>query len=201
MASNPITLVRAAQSTHYSGFLPGRGQVIWRDWYTHTVVSGTPEGSTNTLTVDVPAPLSHIPVLLRSGAALLLHSQPGYTTRASAASPYALLVSLDRDGHAFGTALIDDGETQLPGDVPSPSRTLMFDVQGGQLTITSHGAFSVVQPLDVLTVLGINKPPRRVRVNGVNVPASKWLYTPAVQRLVVSSLSIDFNERAAVVWE
>lgn len=189
------------QTTTRTGFLPGRGQVIWRDWYTHAVVIGTPNSETNTMTVELAAPLGHIPVLIRSGAALLLHSQPAYTTRACATAPYALLVSLDREGRAFGTALIDDGETQLPDNVPSPSCTLAFDVQGGQVTIASHGAFGVVQPLGVLTVLGIDKAPQRVRVNGVVLPTPKWMFTPAVQRLVVSGLSINLNERAAVVWE
>ena len=189
---------------HYSlrtGFLPGRGQVIWRDWYTHAVMSGTPDSETNTVTVDLAAPLGYIPVLIRSGAALLLHSQPAYTTRTSAAAPYALLVSLGREGRAYGTTLIDDGETQQSNNAPSPSRTLTFDVQSGQVAITGHGAFDVVQPLEVLTVLGIDKAPQRVRVNGVVLPAPKWMYTPAVQRLVISGLSIDLNKSAAVVWE
>lgn len=184
-----------------SGFLPGRGQVIWRDWYTHALVDGTLDDGTSTVTVDLAAPLGHIPVLVRSGAALLLHSQPAYTTRASAEAPYSLLISLGRDGRAYGTTLIDDGETQLPDDIPSPNRLLTFDVQGGQVAIVSQGAFGVVQPLNVLTVLGIYQAPQRVRVNGVILPAPKWTYSPSVQRLVVSGLSIDLNKRAALAWE
>ncbi|KAH8977329.1 glycosyl hydrolases family 31-domain-containing protein [Lactarius hatsudake] len=196
-----VTPVLTPNVSSVSGFLPGRGLVIWRDWYTHTVVSGTRDSETNTVTINLAAPLGHIPVLVRSGAALLLHSQPAYTTRASATAPYALLVSLGHDGRAYGTTLIDDGETQLPYDEPSPSRTLTFDVQGGQLAIASHGSFGVVQPLDVLTVLGINKAPRRVHVNGDVLTAPMWMYNPAVQRLVVSGLSIDLNERATIIWE
>ncbi|KAF8268968.1 glycosyl hydrolases family 31-domain-containing protein [Lactarius quietus] len=196
-----VTPVLTPNVSSVSGFLPGREEVIWRDWYTHAVVSGKLNNETSTVTVDLPAPLGHIPVLVRSGAALLLHSQPGYTTRECATAPYALLVSLGRDGSAYGTAQIDDGETQLHDDIPSPSRMLTFDVQGGQVTVVGWGAFGVVQPLDVLTVLGIDKAPRRVRLNGVVLPAPKWTYTPAVQRLVVSGLSIVLNERAAVVWE
>jgi alpha-glucosidase len=196
-----VTPVLTPNVSSVSGLLPGRGQVIWRDWYTHAVVSGIPDRETNTVTVELAAPLGHIPVLVRSGAALLLHSQPAYTTSASAAAPYSLLVSLGREGCAYGTTLIDDGETQLPDDIPSPSRILTFDVQDGQVAIASRGTFGVVQPLDVLTVLGIDQAPQRVRVNGVALPAPKWSYTPSVQRLVVSGLSIDLNERATVVWE
>ena len=164
-------------------------------------MSGTLNNQTGVVTVDLAAPLGHIPVLVRSGAALLLHSQPAYTTRACAAAPYALLVSLGRDGRAYGTTLIDDGETQLPDDILSPSRLLTFDVQNGQVAITGQGTFGVDQPLDVLTVLGMDKAPRRVRVNGVVLSAPNWIYSPMVQRLVISGLSIDLNERAEVVWE
>lgn len=188
-----------------TGFLPGRRQVIWRDWYTHAVVSSTPTGGGM---VDLDAPLGHIPVLIRSGAALLLHSQPGYTTRASATTPYALLVSLSSDGHAYGTALIDDGETQVSNDdsdahakAATHLRTLEFNVGNKQLEILGEGTFGIAQPLGVITLLGVDRRPRRVRLNGVDVPFRKWVYTSVVQRLVVSDVSIDLNERSAVTWE
>jgi alpha-glucosidase len=158
--------------------------------------------------VDFDAPLGHIPVHVRSGAALLLHSQPGYTTRASAAMPYALLISLSSDGHAYGTALIDDGETLVTNDgedghtgAATHQRTLLFNVRGRSLEIRGEGTFAVTQPLGVITVLGVDPRPRRVRINGVKVPYQKWDYTPVVQRLVISGLTIDLNERSAVTWD
>jgi alpha-glucosidase len=191
--------------TRGTGILPGRGQVIWRDWYTHAVVSrrsapptdGNGNGK-NTVVVDLDAPLGHIPVLVRSGAALLLHSQPGYTTRASAATAYALLVSLSRGGNAYGTALVDDGETET-----TQSRTLVFNAHDKHLEIShsGEGVFEVVQPLGVVTILGIDGAPRRVRINGVGVPSRKWVFDFTVQRLVVSGLTIDLNGRSAISWE
>jgi alpha-glucosidase len=198
-------------STHETGILPGRGQVIWRDWYTHAIVdqenppsSTAGSGSNTAVVVDLDAPLGHIPVLVRSGAALLLHSQPGYTTRASAASPYALLVSLSREGNAYGTALVDDGETETE---TAPSQTLVFYAHDKKLEISSTssegGNFEIVQPLGVVTVLGIveKAPPKRVRVDGKVISSRKWAFDTAVQRLVVSGLSIDLNgQRCVISW-
>jgi alpha-glucosidase len=140
---------------------------------------------------------------------LLLHSQPGYTTRASAAAPYALLVSLGGDGHAYGTAVVDDGET-LEAEVEEAhargrviathSRTLVFDAHDKSLEIEAQGTFRVVQTMGVITILGVDKAPRRVRLDGVNVRSRKWVYDSAVQRLVISGLSVDLNGRSKVTW-
>jgi alpha-glucosidase len=186
-----------------TGILPGRGQVIWRDWYTHAIVgqSASPTGGNgngkSTVVVDLDAPLGHIPVLVRSGAALLLHSQPGYTTGASAATAYALLVSLSREGKAYGAALVDDGETET-----TESRTLVFNAHDKRLEIlhSGEGIFEVVQPLGVITILGIDRAPRRIRIDGKDVPSRKWVFDSAVQRLVVSGLSVDLNGRSLISW-
>ena len=186
-----------------TGILPGRGQVIWRDWYTHAIVgqSASPTGGNgdrkNTIVVDLDAPLGLIPVLVRSGAALLLHSQPGYTTSASAATAYALLVSLSHEGKAYGTALVDDGETET-----TESRTLVFNVHDKRLEIlhSGEGVFKVIQPLGVITILGIDRAPRRIRVDGKDVPSRKWVFDSTVQRLVVSGLSVDLNGRSLISW-
>ena len=151
----------------------------------------------NTVVVDLDAPLGHIPVLVRSGAALLLHSQPGYTTRASAATAYTLLISLTHEGNAYGTALVDDGETEK-----TQSRTLVFNAHDKHLEIlhSGEGDFKVIQPLDVITILGIDRAPRRVRIDGVKVPSRKWVFDATVQRLVVSGLAVDLNGRSVISW-
>lgn len=196
------TLPSKHAHTHETGILPGRGQVIWRDWYSHAIVNqesppSTSGNGSNTVVVDLDAPLGHIPVLIRSGAALLLHSQPGYTTRASAASPYALLVSLSREVNAYGTALVDDGETET-----TQGRTLVFNAHGKTLEISTsrEDLFEIRQPLGVITILGIDRAPKRLRVDGMVISTRKWVFDSAVQRLVISSLSIDLNGRCAISW-
>jgi len=209
-----VTPVLTPNVTSVSGFLPGRGKVTWRNWYTHAIVSAPASGSM----IDLDAPLGHIPVLIRSGAALLLHSQPGYTTHASAAAPYALLVSLSVDGYAYGTAHIDDGERQPPDAAEqhvdsedayahthaagsaAQSRIIVFSAHDTYLDIWGDGAFDVAQPLGVVTILGVDRAPRRLTFDGVDVPSRKWVYDSQVQRLVIFGLSVDLNERSAFAW-
>jgi alpha-glucosidase len=157
----------------------------------------TSGNGSNTVVVDLDAPLGHIPVLVRSGAALLLHSQPGYTTKASAALPYSLLVSLTREGNAYGTALVDDGETET-----TQSWTVVFNAHDKTLEISGSAEdfFEIVQPLGVISILGIDGAPKRVRLDGKVISARKWVFDSEVQRLVVSGLSIDLNKRCTVSW-
>jgi len=76
----------------------------------------------------------------------------------------------------------------------------VFDAHDGSLEIGARGTFRVVQTLGVITILGVDKAPRRVRLDGVNIPSRKWVYDTAVQRLVISGLSVDLNGRPTVTW-
>ena len=161
--------------------------MTWRDWYTHDVVNATVGGNTT-----LAAPLGHIPVHIRDGAALLLHSAPAYTIAETRQSPYELLISLPADGVAFGTAYFDDGES-LP---PTPHRDVRFDVSKGRIVFSSSGAFAVGPKLESVTVLGTQKP-KSVAVGGKAVRS--WEYFSAQQKLVVSGLNIDLNAPETVL--
>ena len=170
------------------GIFPGRGSVIWRDWYTHDVVNAS-SGANTTLN----APLGHINVHIRDGSALLLHSNPAYTTFETRSGPYSLLVSQAADGRAFGTAYIDDGET-IP---PTPSRALQFHVSKGSLKVSNKGDFHISSKLDTVTILGTRKP-SKVLVGGKSVRSFQYL--PAQEKLVMNGLSVDLNKPVSVTW-
>jgi alpha-glucosidase len=196
MSTLPSKLNFFSAHTLEIGILPGHGQVIWRDWYSHATVNqenppSTSGNGSNMVIVDLDAPLGHIPILVHSpGAALLLHSQPGYTAHASAALPYAVFISLSREGNAYGTAIVGDGETET-----TQSRTLVFNAHDKTPENSTSGedVFEVVQPLGVITILGIDRAPKRVRMDGMVIPTRKWVFDSAVQCLVVSGLSIDLD--------
>ncbi|EIM91809.1 uncharacterized protein STEHIDRAFT_151169 [Stereum hirsutum FP-91666 SS1] len=172
---------------------PGRGTETWRDWYTHEAVNATSSGTTT-----LSAPLGYIPVHIRSGAAILLHSQPGYTTNETLQSPYSLLVTLSSDGSASGSAYIDDGITMPTENSTVSNRTLTFSVNGGSLSIASQGDWQVSQKLDILTVLGVASQPTVVNVGGTNV-SSGLTYESGVQRLNVTGLGLDLNAEGPIV--
>ncbi|KAN0082905.1 glycoside hydrolase family 31 protein [Tylopilus felleus] len=183
-----VTPVLTPGATTVDGMFPGRGRVVWRDWYTHAAVDATPTSPT---TLD--APIGHINVHVRDGAALLLHHRPAYTIAETRAGPYALLVSLDRAGTAFGTAYVDDGVSPPP----TRNRTWTFSAAEGVLRIRSRGT-DVVQPmLTRITVLGVPAP-SVVQVHGRVVGA--WRYNASTEELVVYDVAIDLGEDTDVVW-
>ncbi|OBZ71666.1 Alpha-glucosidase [Grifola frondosa] len=185
-----VTPVLTPNVSTVDGIFPGRGKTIWRDWYTHDVVDAV-VGANTTLA----APLGHINVHVRDGAAILLHAEPAYTVTETRAGPYALLVAQAADGHAFGTAYIDDGET-LP---PTPNATLTFTATRGQIAITSRGAYDVKQKLNAVTVLGVSSKP--VEVWAVGKKVDSWDYVAEQEKLAVNGLGLDLNVAATISWK
>ncbi|PCH40069.1 glycoside hydrolase family 31 protein [Wolfiporia cocos MD-104 SS10] len=184
-----VTPVLTPNVTTVEGIFPGRGQVTWRDWYTHDVVNATIGGNT---TLD--APLGHINVHVRDGSAILLHAQPAYTINETRSGPYALLVSLSANGSASGTAYIDDGET-IP---PTPNTTLTFIAADGLLNINSGGDFEVQQNLSTVTILGVTNQPESVGVKGVH--DTNWEYFPSQEELVLTDLGLNLNDDITIFW-
>ncbi|TFK48006.1 hypothetical protein OE88DRAFT_1665015 [Heliocybe sulcata] len=185
-----VTPVLTPNVSTVDGVFPGRGQVTWRDWYTHEAVNATSGANT---TLD--APLGHINVHIRDGAALLLHAEPAYTIEETRQGPYELLISVATDGSAFGTAYIDDGVSSPPG----PNTTVTFSVSSGKLDIKSEGAYEVGSKVTNVTVLGVQEP-KEVTVQGQSVASEQWQYTAGLERLVVNGLSLSLNEAAVVTW-
>ncbi|KAH9900330.1 glycosyl hydrolases family 31-domain-containing protein [Epithele typhae] len=185
-----VTPILTPNVSTVDGIFPGQGRSTWRDWYTHEVLNTSI--STNT---TLPAPLGHIPVHVRDGAALLLHAAPAYTIAETRAGPYELLVAQAADGYAFGTAYVDDGES-VP---PTPNSTLVVKARTGRVTVEREGTFRIEQRLERVTVLGAaGAAPRAVRVNGAKV--GNWTFDAGVERLVVGGLGVDLNGRVVVEW-
>ena len=144
---------------------------------------------------------------VRDGAAILLHAQPGYTTAETRQGPYALLVTLDGEGRASGTAYVDDGES-VP---PTPHTTLGFRASGGRLAIEAQGDFKVEQKLESVTILGVGSgKPRAVSVQStasdseatmsLQLKEEDWEFDAGLERLVLKNLGVDLNGGATVSW-
>jgi len=184
-----VTPVLSPNVTTVDGIFPGRGSVSWRDWYTHEVVNAS-AGTPTTLS----APLGHINVHIRDGAALLLHAKPAYTIYETQQGPYSLLISQAKGAHAFGTAYLDDGISNPPG----PSREITFSVDKGKLVISGRGSFKVQQLVQEITILGVSTKPSRISLNGKVL--SNWKYEAQLQKLVVGNVSISLNQQSTVQW-
>ncbi|KAJ7896486.1 glycosyl hydrolases family 31-domain-containing protein [Mycena leptocephala] len=184
-----VTPVLTPNVSSVDGILPGRGKTIWRDWYTHDVITAT--AGTNT---TLAAPLSHINVHVRDGAAIFLHQTPAYTVEETRQGPFSLLVTQSGNGSAFGSTYLDDGVSDPPG----PSTTVTVHATKNTVKISSAGTFRVLQKLAEVTILGITTKPAMILVSG---KATTFTYASAQQKVVVSELSVDLNKFTTIEWK
>jgi len=192
-----VTPVLEPNATTVDGVFPGTAAgTIWRDWYTQKAVNVSSGISTK-----LDAPLSHINVHIRSGSVILLHAEPGYTTKETRGGPYALLVSLDAEGNARGTAYIDDGISDPPG----PSVDLIFVASGGSLSITATGTdgkdkYDITSRLQSMTVLGVQQSPAEVSIASEVLGKDAWTFQEDADRLVLANLTINLNQEQTFSW-
>ncbi|KAG9311232.1 glycoside hydrolase family 31 protein [Chiua virens] len=186
-----VTPVLEPGATTVQGIFPGRGTVIWRDWWTHAIVHTVPGGNTT-----LSAPISHINVHLRDSSILLLHQQPAYTIYETRQGPYSLLASLNAVGTASGNAYVDDGESYPPG----PNRTLNFYASNGELEIQSQGDYVIDQKIETITVLGVAQQPTTVILDSEEIQG--WTYEAVKEELVISDLSLELNDaQTTLSWK
>ncbi|THU98209.1 hypothetical protein K435DRAFT_885246 [Dendrothele bispora CBS 962.96] len=184
-----VTPVLSPNVSSVEAILPGGDNVVWRDFYTHAAVSPTVGN-----TVTLPAPLGHINVHVRDESVILLHAKPAYTTEKTRQGPYSLLCSVGSNGQAFGSAFIDDGISNPPGD----NTTITFTVSNNTLRINPVGAFQITQMLQEITVLGVPDPEtRNVSVQGRSLA---WTYFGNLRKLSITNVSIDLNEPQVIEW-
>ncbi|ESK96883.1 alpha-glucosidase [Moniliophthora roreri MCA 2997] len=184
-----VTPVLEPNVTTVEGTFPGRGQVIWRDFYTHTAIEPSSDG-----TVTLSAPLGHINVHVRDSAAILLHAEPGYTIEETRQGPFSLLVSLSQSGVAFGSSYIDDGISSPPG----PNTTINFMISNNELNITPVGEFHVEQKLQEIVILGVEDKPQNLSLDGVSLQS--FDFDSERQELKIRNLSIDLNVAQTLTW-
>lgn len=190
MRSVASTLCEALSHDITLGIFPGGTSTIWRDWYTHEVVNATVGGPTT-----LSAPLGHINVHIRDGAALLLHANPAYTIEETQAGPFSLLISQSASGLAHSTVYFDDGLSSPPG----PSSILTLSATRNAVIAEVQGSFKITQPLQAITVLGVASKPRAVSLNGKKL--ASWSYDQKRQKLVVSALKQDLNKPLSLNWD
>lgn len=124
-----------------------------------------------------------------------MHTKPGYTIEETRQGPFTLLVSQSADGRGAGSAYVDDGVSYPP----EPSRTLTFAVTKRQVLVKGQGAYHVAQRLAEIIVLGVDKKPSHVSLNGKKV--ENWEFLAPQQKLVAKDLDADLNGAVALQWK
>lgn len=178
-----------------TGCFPGTGSVVWRDFFTHELLSNPPQSQT------LAIPLGKIGLHVRSGTAIILYQKPGYTIASTRRSDLSLLVSLSpgTDGVARGKVYLDDGES-LP---PTPYREVEIFAEGGRhggkiwfLGEGTHVSRSKLQKVivlvnDVRGEQGGDSGVTEVRVGGETWKL--WTWDEKLGKLVIESAGIDLN--------
>lgn len=142
---------------------------------------------------EFSAPLSHIPVTLKSSSILLLHAEPSLTIYDTLQHPYSLLVSLAPNSTAEGLAFVDDGET-----FNSTQKIVHFGAETGKVFAWTEGDRTVDQNLEFITVLGVSSNPAQVTFNGAQV--GNWTWDQALDKLVVNGLEGDLSSGWELNW-
>ena len=178
-----------------TGHFPGAGSVVWRDFFTYKRLPSP----TQTQTLAVP--LGKIGLHVRSGTAIILHQEPGYTIASTRRSDLSLLVSLSpgTDGVARGKVYLDDGES-LP---PTPYREVEIFAEGGRhggkIRFIGEGTYVPQSKLQKVVVLvndvrgeqGADSGVTEVQVGGEIWKS--WSWDGKLGKLVVEDAGIDLN--------
>ncbi|KAL9088678.1 MAG: hypothetical protein Q9159_002929 [Coniocarpon cinnabarinum] len=162
-----VTPVLEQGASTVNGVFPGNnagGDERWYDWYNQTEIVNSAAKSGRNVTID--APLGHIPVYTRGGSVLPLQPRSGVlTTAAARQNPWSVLVSLNSTEGASGSLYLDDGESLMP----NATKNVDMQVCNGVLTATVSGNYQESNPLANVTVLGLDKAPGQVMLNGAPV--------------------------------
>lgn len=179
-----------------AGHFPGTGSVVWRDFFTYERLLNPAQ----TQTLEVP--LGKIGLHIRSGTAIFLHHEPGYTIASTRRSGFSLVVSLSpgTDGVAHGRLYLDDGESQPP----TPYREIEIFAEGGRyggkLRLVSEGTYITQAKLQKVVVLvndvygeeRVGSGVTEVRVGGKTWKS--WSWDGTLGKLIVEKVEVDLGE-------
>jgi alpha-glucosidase len=205
-----VSPVLRPNATSVQAYLPYHGNTKWRNWFTHEEIAG----SVDKVTLD--APLSTIPVYIRSGSVLLIHRDTGYTLTETRQSPFSLLVYLDGNNYADGCTKIDDG-ISYPGKhgirVVTICLTSCFTVvDQASLTFTASGTglkiahdqvkgnHQVDQPIAQVVILGVDAQPSSLSYNDKALDGLTMQYDGSLKKLVIDGLNVSLNDGGELKW-
>lgn len=162
----------------------------WRNVFTYEALDVP--ANTNT---TIPAPLSTINVHLRPGRAILSYTEPRYTIAETSQQPYKLIVNLNKNGSASGSAYLDDGKS-MP---PTNNREATFKANNKTLTGKSNGSFKVNNSLDEIILLGVEKQPSSLK-SGDRDLLNSAKFDQSRNMLNITNVNVDLNNDWSISW-
>ncbi|KAH9867073.1 hypothetical protein IAQ61_007665 [Plenodomus lingam] len=135
---NPVTEER---STSVEFYVPNA------TWYDFELQKPLPAGAAGSMVLRNDVADTDIPILIRGGSIIPLRVKSAMTTHALRDQDFELLVAPDKDGKAWGTLYLDDGESLVQDGVSEIS----FSWDGS--TIRMEGSFGFKTSVGVKSVV------------------------------------------------
>jgi alpha-glucosidase (family GH31 glycosyl hydrolase) len=204
-------------------YFPG---AVWFDWYTSMPILIGPKAHREDDsrlrrdsigdTVTVYAPLDRIPIFIRGGRAIALHTSQS-TTAATHSTPFTLLVALDEQGLAHGKLYLDDGVSQHLHDGWSDILFKM-DIYARQLNVSGYFGYASAKPIQQLKILTASSSLMRtmvstnqvdmhralsrlqLRVNGTSIETSSIQLNKAGTELTIDGLDLPLTAPFVIEW-
>lgn len=168
---------------------------VWFDWYSHEIVAEV-TGTTG-VWKTLPAPLNHIPVLIRGGH-IISTQIPAMTTFASRLNDFELVVALNGSGEAFGDLYLDDGETfELSS---ATSSFIHFQAAGKVLKSFGRFNYSSSPSIGSIFILRVLEGPTLVNVNGNVLSDENWHFDANLKQLALTALSLSTTAPFSLSW-
>ncbi|KAG8742173.1 hypothetical protein FRC10_001929 [Ceratobasidium sp. 414] len=168
-----VSPVTAENSTSVDIYLP---KDVFYDFLTYEVVEG--KGTTVPLT---NVSYTSIPVLIKGGSVLPLRASSAMTTKALREVDFEYVVAPDAEGKASGQLYVDDGISIEP----KTNTRLSMSYQNKELKVLGKAGYKMDAKVGTVRVLGVEKAPGAVYVDGKKAVGSAWEYNPSAKTVVV----------------
>uniref|UniRef100_T1JFA2 P-type domain-containing protein n=1 Tax=Strigamia maritima TaxID=126957 RepID=T1JFA2_STRMM len=185
-----ILPVLAEDQTTLNAYLP---KGLWYFWGNYTAVNSSGE------TMTIYSPPGVINVALRGG--YVFPAKPiSNTTTWSREWLFVLVFALDELGESLGELYWDDGES-LDTYEKGNYNLIRFVASDNTIrsTVVEAGASKELTKLETVMVIGLNKDPTTVNVNG---KATKdFHYNAEIKNLIIRDLEINLDEEFTINWQ
>ncbi|PIK61599.1 putative sucrase-isomaltase, intestinal [Apostichopus japonicus] len=169
----------------------------WYDWYTGIEVDQANVGKW----VTIGVPDYHIPLHIRGGNIIPIQ-QPANSTKFSRDNPFGLIVALSEGHSALGTLFWDDGTTADTIENGEYYKIEYVVAQGNLIAsvVNSFGNILNGLNLETISVHGIANRPPWVKLNGMELNDSQWMFDDVTKILSISELAQPMMEQFMLSW-
>jgi alpha-glucosidase len=183
-----ISPVIEENATHVDMYLPND---IFYDFWTYKPVKGHGK-SVNLKGVEI----TDIPVHIRGGRIVPMRIESAMTTTELRNKDFDIVVAPGLDGRSRGQLYLDDGDSQEQDSFS------LIDLEYNKGHLQISGKFDYEETVNIaqVTLLGVDRKPRGISVNGSRVRDNRWHYS-AKSSSVIVKVSLPLTKAASIQFK